>query len=125
MSFSISVAKAVTEGSSSVQSSNSHTVEQVVKMAESIADSTTDKEFLFALDISNLKVFSMVSDYALTVKTNSSSTAQETFSLAAGKPVIWETGETAIFAGDVTALYVSNSSGSAATLKIIAGLDAA
>lgn len=93
---------------------------------ETIADNTTDGAITFALDISATKVIYMVSDQAITVKTNSSSTPQETINLAANVPLLYAPtllGSAAPFADDVTGLFVTNESGAAATLIIKAGTD--
>lgn len=74
----------------------------------------------FEVDVSQLKGLYIVSNKALTLKTNSSSSPQETISLAADKPLTWVSGlgNTLPFAGDVTSLFVSNASGAAAVLSI-------
>ena len=124
MPFTIQVTRNIKEGNTSIGgAARSFTVAQVNKMEETIADSLTDVEFLFSIDVSQLQVFHMESDVALTVETNSGSAAQETFTLVANVPVTFETGETAIFAGDITGLYVTNASGSTATLQVMSGVD--
>ena len=90
---------------------------------ETIAVAASDVVHLFAVDNSALQVFYMVADQVLTIDTNSAVTPQETFTLVANKPVIFVTGDTAIFAGDVTQLTVSNASGVAATLYAYAGMN--
>lgn len=93
---------------------------------ESIADATTDQLVSCAFTLAQLKVFALISTRALTVKTNSSSVPQETLSIAANSPFLYipGSGVASPFAGDVTALYVSNASGGAATLKIRGLVDA-
>ena len=125
MSFSIRFTQSIVEGDTSFGGgARTFTVATVLKLEETIADSVTDQEHLLAIDISQLKVFYMVSDQALTVDTNIVDPGQqEKFTLVANQPVTFETGETAIFAGDVTKLFLTNASGSTATLSLIAGLD--
>lgn len=125
MAFTIRATKTVSEGSTSITNSNTYTVQASYKIQETVVDTTVDQEHLFALDISTMKAFAMQSTVDMTVHTNDAGTGspQETFVLTAGVPVIWEEGEVAIFAGDVTALFVNNSSGSDGQLNVIAGLD--
>lgn len=123
MALTVKVTEAVYEGETSITHTTIHTVQTVLKMEESVADAVTDQEHLVSIDISQLKAFYMVSDQALTVETNSGGTPVDSFTLTANRPVVWQTGDTAIFTADVTALYLSNSSGSTATFKLIAGTD--
>jgi hypothetical protein len=58
------------------------------------------------------------------VKTNSSGSPQETFTLAANKPQYWQTGMgTTPIAGDVTKVFITNASGATARVEIQAGWD--
>lgn len=94
---------------------------QEINIDESIADSSTDLEVTYNLDVSALKSFYMVSDYAITVETNSGSTPTDTFTLVANQPIVWtaNSGLTNPVTGDITTnIFVTNSSGNAATLKI-------
>jgi len=86
----------------------------------SVANSVTDQLVNLAIDISQLKMFVLVSNAVVTIETNSSSAPQETFTLAAGVPVLWYTGcgYAVPFAGDVTKIYVTNASGGTATIDI-------
>jgi hypothetical protein len=124
MAFTVRVTKGASEGTTSISSTVDHTVETVTKMQEVFADGVTNGQVLVAIDVSQLKAFAMVSNVALTVKTNSSGSPQETFALVANKPVVWQEGEAAIFAGDVTQIFVTNASGSSATLQVMIGLNA-
>ena len=92
---------------------------------ETIADGQTDVEIDFGIDVSELQVFAMQSTVDMTVKTNSSSSPQETFNITANKPVFWIVGEAAIFAGDVSSLFVTNASGNSGNLEILTGVSAA
>lgn len=86
----------------------------------SIADGVTNGQVVFHVDVSQLALFHIVSDKAVTVKTNSSGAPQETLTLTANVPLVWYTGcgYTKPFAGDVTTIYITNASGSTATIKI-------
>ena len=123
MAFTTYVTSTTTQGTFTISNTDSYTTDQVTKIQESVATGTADQEISLAIDISKLKAFSMQASQAMTVKTNSSGAPQETFTLTAGTPVIFVTGDTAIFAGDVTKLFITNASGSLATFNIIAAID--
>lgn len=123
MAFTTYVTSTVTQGTFTITNTDSYTTDQVSKIQESVATGTADQEISLAIDISKLKAFSMQASQAMTVKTNSSSTPQETFTLAAGSPVVFVDGDTAIFSGDVTNLFITNASGSLATFSVIAAID--
>jgi hypothetical protein len=59
----------------------------------------------------------------MTVKTNSSGSPQETITLKANRPKIWQEGDTAMFAGDVSKLFITHAAPGTATLEIIVGSD--
>lgn len=116
-----------TAGGASIRKSNDYTGSGHHRIDESIADSTTDKEITFNLDISALKAITMSSDQDITVETNDGSTPGDTFSLKADQPFMWNSSDGYFsnpFSTDVTALYVTNSSGSSATFKVEAVEDA-
>lgn len=93
---------------------------------ESIPDSSTDLAVTYSLDVSAVVGFFMVSDAAVTIETNDGTTPDDTMTLTAGVPYVWYTGKPEAFAftTDITALYVTNSSGGAARLQIKALSDA-
>lgn len=97
-----------------------------VAISESIADGQTDKQVTFELDQSAMQSIYIVSDQAVTIETNSGSTPTDTLTLAANIPVIWFTGSgltNPITADITTDIYVTNASGSAANLQIVALTD--
>lgn len=90
-----------------------------------IADGTTNGEVDVAFTVSGLAMCILTSDRAVTVKTNSTGSPQETINLAAGAPLIYYSGGPwAIpFAGAVTKMYISNASGGAAHVQFRALYD--
>ncbi len=111
-----------TVGGTSISVIATQTVEFEAKMDRSIAIGATNLELPFTCESTNLKSWVILSDKALTVKTNSSSTPQETITLVANVPQVWQTGMgTAPIAGDVTKLFVTNASGAIARLQLAAG----
>lgn len=94
---------------------------------ESIAGATTDGLVELAFTLAQVKLFMVVASRAMTLETNNSGAPQETITLEADVPMIWDAttdGMTAPFAGNVTALYVTLAAGATATLKIRVLLDA-
>ena len=93
-----------------------------VEINDSVPASTTNKQYTFAFTKTKLQSIVMYcTGVNLTLKTNSSGTPQDTITLTAGTPFVWliNSGITDPFAGDVTALFVTNADGStAAPLKI-------
>ena len=126
MSFTTRVTKTVTEGGTTITNTNTHVHESVIKLQETIADATTDQQFPIAIDLTYLDVVTLQSTVAMSVATNDASTGtpQETFTLAAGEPFIWELGQTPVaFLGDVTDFYITNASGGAGVLNVIVSLN--
>lgn len=126
MGFSHAITERVQTDDHPIEKIRSITGTGRVGVNESIADSTTDGLIAFALDVSQLTSIVLLSDYAVTLETNDGTTPTETLNLSAGIPVMWDSGKPAgdkPFSSDITALYVTNSSGSAAQLDIDAIYD--
>lgn len=82
---------------------------------EAIPADTVDQLVAFTADVSQIKSLYIVSDKDILIQTNSGSAPANTFTLAAGRPFMWSTGDAALAdtAGvavtvDITALYVTN-----------------
>ena len=89
-----------------------------------VPDASTDLEFKVFVAFATLVSFNLTSNVAVTVETNSGTVPDETFNLNGTDPETWMTGEGAKpIAQDVTSLFITNSSGSEATVKLIAGWD--
>ena len=91
-------------------------------ISESVPDSSTDLAITWSADVSEVKSLMILSDQALTLETNDGTTPTDTFTLVANEPIIWTAGApgspSCPLTADVTALYATNASGSAATLTI-------
>ena len=116
-SFSLSLAVG---GANKVLTSWTRTEEIEVNYDATVAIGT-DVAIGVALDISQIRTLVIVSDVAATLKTNSSGAPQETLTLVAGIPLIWDASAPGAaigdyFAGDVTNIYVTNAA--AAHLQI-------
>ena len=90
-----------------------------LKISEAVADSETDLEVACVLDQSQLKALYIKSDQVIKIETNSGSEAADTFDLVADLPMLWSVtdGNTVCpITTDITALFITNSSGSTANL---------
>jgi hypothetical protein len=118
--FTSTITKKVTNASVTTVSTKIHSGDHQSAIKDTVADATVDLEYLVSVDVSELVMCVLQSSEDITVKTNDSGSPQETFNLVADKPVIFETGDPAIFSGDVSSMYVSNSSGTDATFSFLA-----
>jgi len=89
-------------------------------VGETIAGNTTDRQISVAIDVSAVKSFFLLSDQAVTVETNSGSAPDDTITLKAGVPYVWNTDSynSFLLTADVTALFVTNSGEQTATLQL-------
>lgn len=89
-------------------------------VAESVPDSTTDQEITISIDVSAIQSIYIKSSTALTLETNNAGAPVDTIVLVADVPYIWYTGSyfTNLLTTDVTALFLTNASGSAATFEL-------
>lgn len=92
---------------------------------ESIADSSTDVEIPFSVDVAKLQSLYIRSDQAITIETNSGAAPDDTLSIAANVPLVWYDGcgHDCPLTVDVTGLFITNASGAAAALRIEALVD--
>ncbi len=114
-------------GSESHTKTVSKTASQEINIEETIPDSSTDLEVAISLDVSAIKSLLISSDQAITIETNSGSTPSDTLTPSADEPVIWWDGSefsNPLTTDITTNIFVTNSSGSAATLVIKVLLDA-
>lgn len=125
MAITHTVQSVVTDGGFRFVASKELTVTAAAQYQESVANSASDLAVAITIESTSLKVFALQSDQDITVKTNDSGSPQETITLKANQPVIWTEGQANVpISGDVTALYITNSSGSAANVSLLAGWDA-
>ena len=125
MAISGSVRMVITGIGNTVDASIAVTGSGAIVIDESIANAVTDGLIDCSFVLARLSAFYMCSDKALTIETNSSGAPQETITLVANKPFVYVPGVglPSPFAGNVTALYASNASGSTAVLQIRVLLD--
>lgn len=93
-----------------------------VGLDDTVAATTTNKEFDLAVTKANILSMVLTCDKAVTVKTNSSSTPQETITLAAGQAIVWASDhtESAPFSSNITKFFVTNAGSAAARFRFFA-----
>lgn len=89
-------------------------------VAETVADSVTDKQVNIAIDVSEIQSIYILSSQDLTLETNNGGAPVDTIALLAGVAYIWHTGSyfTNLLTTDVTALFLTNASGATATFDL-------
>ena len=100
------------------------TINSESQYSESIADSTTDEEAPFLVDVSAAKTIMLNSDQDVTLEFNDGTTPDQTINLKANCPVIWHEDDVAScpIDQDTTKVFITNSSGSAAQVDLICGM---
>lgn len=83
-----------------------------------IANAVTDGLHELAVDVSQVKAVFILSDQDITLETNSGGSPANTLALKANVPYVWFTNkpQALVFTSDITALYITNASGSEANL---------
>lgn len=84
----------------------------ITQIADTIAASTTHQSFAIGIDVSTIQSLFIYTDGALTVKTNSTGSPDQTLTFAANQPLVWAYGMpvTCPLTTDVTMLYFTNGS---------------
>ena len=127
MAFSGSLTVTIVSGGSSNTSTKTYSGGARISLSETVGGAATDQLHAFALDLSPTKLFYMHSDVAMTVEFNSNAGAGGTIVLVADVPyffttdTIWD--ETTDITADITAVYVTNASGTSGTITIEAIYD--
>lgn len=124
MAFTMTL-KSTAAGRGSISAANAYSGTLGISIEETVANGQTAYEIDVAIDVSAVQAFSICSDRAVTVKTNSSGSPANTLNLHAGVPYEWSTNsyDTFKLTTDVAKLFVANSSGAAATLQLEAVVD--
>jgi hypothetical protein len=120
MTIEARVSTGISVGGVSIDRDRPMNYGQVLQINEPIADQVTDGLVACTVDISQLKAVTIESDQDVTLETNDGSAADDTFALLANVPLFWTSDYLAvagIFSADITALYVTNDSGSTANFK--------
>ena len=103
----------------------SYSADSEVIIDADVADSVTDGLHALVLDVTQIKAIIIVSDKAVTLEFNDSGTGVPTIVLVANVPYIWSTSsyDTLLLTADVTALYITNASGSTARVRLYVLVD--
>ena len=115
---------------SSVSYETTITSDTSVDHSGEYADGETDKVINISIDYSQVKALFIGSDQDVLLETNnpggSSGSADQEFELKANCPIIWTEDdiETNPITADITVIYLTNASGSAANVEIHALYDA-
>jgi hypothetical protein len=126
MSFSATILRSYTDSSKTpIQFSETVTDDtQLPAFDGQIAAATSNVEIFVTITLSKLMAFMVRSDQAVTLYTNnpSGSSPQDTISLVAGQCRIWtlqtDGSGACPFAGNVTAMYITNAGGTVANVSI-------
>lgn len=123
MAFTTTFTTSVRRGATTLTDTRTFTTSGVIEVSDVIADATTDGLLAISIDVSEVECVGITADQNLTIKTNSATAPQETLTVTANQMLFERTGDTALFSGDVTAMYVTNASGTDANLSIVVALD--
>ncbi len=115
-----------TRGGATVTQNVTLTAEAGQVLDVAVAGSTTDLQVNLAIDVSQLSHIFLLADGALTIQTNDGTSADDTITLAANKPLVWYSGcgMACPLTVDVTGLYLTNASGSTVNLQVRVQSDA-
>jgi len=125
VSFTHTLEQKIATAGRSVPCSNSYSGDGQLSRSIPVPDDSADMEVAIVLDVSEIKLIFIKSDQDMTLETNNAGSPVDTISLLANKPYIWD--EDSYFVNllttDVTKIFLTQSSGSAATLDIEAVFD--
>lgn len=122
MSVSYIVTQSVRIGNNTVSYSVTKTNEGEQTLSTTIATGVTNREYSLAFTTTNVDVLYLYSSQDVTLKTNDSGSPADTITLDAANPLVWVKDSGVPFpldgtAGAITKLFVTNASGSTATLE--------
>ena len=120
MALSVTVSMSSVSGSLSVSGSKSYSGGGRVTLNSTIADSVTDQQHVVAIDVSQIQSIVIVSTQNITLETNSASVPADTIAIIAEVPYVWNTDQyfVNLLTTDITAFYLTNASGSTATVQM-------
>lgn len=116
----------VVNGSTVVSTSQTATDTGLLLVQEAIAGEATNVSVAATIDTSALKGLGISCDQEVTVKTNSSDTPDDTFTIKPGAPLTWTSDSATAnpISEDVTGLFVTNAGAATANLVVAAVTDA-
>ncbi len=113
------ISRSWTNGSRSIPNSIPITAVSENNLDWTVNTGVTNQLQAFVMTIANMQSLYILSNTNVTIKTNSSGSPANTINLLANVPLVWQTGGyyTNLFTVDVTAIYLTNSSGQQATIR--------
>jgi len=103
------------------------TADNANNLSVAVADSATDDQHTYDIDVSLVESIYWVSDQTVTIETNDGTTPAQTITLTANQPLVWH--DTMVFSNpltvDITDVFVTNNSGSTANVKLYTLLNSA
>jgi hypothetical protein len=110
----------VAGGGRQVKTTRSYSADGGTSRSWSVPDESTDLQCNIAIDVDKVKSFVIVSDQDVTIVTNDGTTPDDTLTLEAGIEYRWDEDSLDDFklTADVTAMYITNASGAAATVDV-------
>lgn len=122
----LNIQYSITGLGSPISKTKSVTDEGDVTLEVAVADGQTNKLVACELDVSQCKALVLMATVAMTLKTNSSGSPADTIALSANVPLVYsgDAAETNPLGTDVTALYLTNASGTDGTFHMKAIFDA-
>lgn len=123
MSVSYVITPTLREGNNSLAVAVTKTQDGQATFSGTLATGVSNQEISIAFTTTNLEVIYISTTQDLTLETNSGSAADDTISLKANVPFLWmkNSGIAVPFVGNsgaITKLFLSNASGSTATIEI-------
>lgn len=98
-----------------------------VTLDVTVPASTTNQAAALAITTSKLRSFFLISSQAVTIKTNSTSSPSNTWTMVANVPFVWSA-DAAYFtnpvSANITTLYITNSGTTSARVRLRAGVNA-
>ena len=93
---------------------------------EDVATAQTDYEIVVAVDVSAIQCIMIVSTEDVLFETNDGTTPDDTISLLADVPYIWDTDSyfVNLLTVDITSVFITNASGATANIKMFGVTDA-
>lgn len=109
----------VNTANADVNLSQTYSGSSAVSVSDAIAGSSTT-QIVIAIDVSAVKGFMVTTSVAATLKTNSSGSPDDTITLKANVPYVWNTDsyDTFLLTTDVTSIYFVVAGATAGTARI-------
>ena len=101
---------------------DSATADTTVKLETTVNDGMTNFHRVLSVDASEIVMMGIHTTKAITIKTNSSSAPDQTFSLLANQGIVWSVNDESVTTcpidTDITDVYITNASGATADVKM-------